>query len=160
VTPALKHGKFVSIHMVNIHTSTGSTDAGKIVSQIVGELVVPVVILIIIASIISIYIMKRLLNSIDHELYELESRLKFIDDGDINIEIIQHKGTKDIKLLYDEVRIINKLHRYSTEHYFRGYFTEKILKYNEALQFIKGLGYDTGNVLENMGEAAMYAEEW
>lgn len=58
--------------------------------------------------------MNNLLNSIDKELYELESRLKFIVDGDINIEIPYHHGTEDIKELYDCVKIINKLHRYST----------------------------------------------
>ena len=81
----------------------------------------------------------------------------FIADGDIYIEIPSHEGTKDIKKLYDSVKIINKLHRYSTEPYFRGYFPDKMLKYNEALQFMKSLNYDTGNILENMGEAAMYS---
>lgn len=91
--------------------------------------------------------MKRLLGSIDKELFGLESRTNFIVDGDTHIEIPHHEGTEDIKLLYDSVKIINKLHRYSTESYFRGYFTEKILMYNEALQFLKSLNYDTGNIL-------------
>jgi hypothetical protein len=80
-------------------------------------------------------------------LSTLDSRLKFIADGDLNIEIPQHEGSKDVVHVYDEVRIINKLQRYSTQSYFTGHFSEKMLKYNEALQFISGLGYDPGNLL-------------
>ena len=61
-------------------------------------------------------------------------------------------GTKDISEVYRKVRIINKLHRYSTNSYFTGPFAERVLKYNEALQFLNALGYDTGNLLENMGD--------
>jgi len=86
--------------------------------------------------------------------------LALLSDGDIHVEIIQHFGTKDIKYLYDEVRIINKLHRYSTQAYFTGHNSEKMLKYNEALQFIRTLNYDPGNLLENMGEACLYLEDW
>jgi hypothetical protein len=53
--------------------------------------------------------------------------------------------------VYEQARIINKLHRYSTNSYFTGHFAEKILKYNEALEFMSSLNYDVGNVLENMG---------
>jgi hypothetical protein len=58
------------------------------------------------------------------------------------------------------VRIINKFHRYSTSSYFSGHPAEKLLKYNEALQFLKGLDYDTGNTLENIGDVTIYLEMW
>ena len=56
------------------------------------------------------------------------------------------------------MKIINKLHRYSTNSYFSGHFADKIFKYNEALQFIRKLNYDPGNLLENIGEAYSYLE--
>lgn len=58
------------------------------------------------------------------------------------------------------MKIINRLHRYSDSSYFTGHFAEKILKYNEALQFINSLHYEPGNLLENMGECYIYIEEW
>jgi hypothetical protein len=58
------------------------------------------------------------------------------------------------------VRIINKLHRYTTDSYFSGHFAGKVLKYNEALQLLRKLGYDPGNILENIGEACTFIDEW
>jgi hypothetical protein len=116
-------------------------------------LIIPIVILLVLGLILSTFLLKFLLDSIDKQLFALEKCCKFIVDGDINIKIHEYKGTKDIKNVYDQVRIINKLHRYSTNSYFTGHFAEKLLKYNEALQFLNSLGYDTGNILENMGEA-------
>lgn len=49
--------------------------------------------------------------------------------GDINIEIPEYMKTKDIKDVYNKVRIINKLHRYSSSQYFTGHHSSKILKY-------------------------------
>lgn len=82
----------------------------------------------------------------------MDNRCQFIVDGDINIEIIEHSGTKDIRDVYDQVRIINKFHRYSTSSYFSGHPAEKLLKYNEVLQFLRILGYDIDNILENIGD--------
>ena len=69
-------------------------------------------------------------------------------------------GTQCVSELYQQARIINILHRYSCDSYFTGHFSSKLLKYNEALQFLKKLNYDTGYVLENMGEAYNWIEEW
>lgn len=62
--------------------------------------------------------------------------------------------------IYTRVNIISKLHRYCDNNYFSGHFSDKILKYNEALQLIRSLGYDPGNLLENIGEAYNYLNEW
>ena len=123
ITPILKFGGMITLHLITTHTYEGVNNIDAIISQTLKYLLIPVIILVVIAVIISYCVMKALLRTIDKELYELESRLKFIKDGDIDIEIPNHQGTKDIKTLYDNVKIINKLHRYSTEHYFRGYFT-------------------------------------
>jgi hypothetical protein len=77
-------------------------------------------------------------------------------EGDIIIEIPEYQGTEDIRVLYEQVKIINRLHRYTVSEYFSGHFAEKVLKYNECLQFIDHLGYDTGNILENIGEAYVH----
>lgn len=34
------------------------------------------------------------------------------------------------------------------------------MKYNEALQLLRKLGYDPGNILENIGEACTFIDEW
>jgi len=39
-------------------------------------------------------------------------------NGDIEVDIPEYVGTQDIQEVYDEVRIINKLHRYTTASYF------------------------------------------
>ena len=46
---------------------------------------------------------------------------------------------------------LNKLHRYSTSAHFVGHHVDKILKYAEALTFLERIGYDIGNLLENLG---------
>jgi hypothetical protein len=71
---------------------------------------------------VSAIFLKVLLDSIDKELFELDHRCKFIVEGDINIEIPEYKGTQDIKELYEKVKIINKLHRYTVSSYFSGHF--------------------------------------
>jgi len=63
------------------------------------------------------------------------------------MEIPEYDGTKDIKMLYSQVRIINKLHRYTITEYFSGHFAEKVLKYTYCLEFLTKIGYDTGNIL-------------
>lgn len=62
--------------------------------------------------------------------------------------------------MYDEARIINKLHKYTSESYFVGHFATKILKYNEALHVIKTLGedYRTDAIIENVGECYLNIE--
>lgn len=100
-----------------------------------------------IGSIVSAVFLKVLLDSIDKELFELEHRCSFIVEGDINVEIPEYKGTKDILDLYNQVKIINKLHRYTDSPYFSGHFAEKVLKYNETLQYVGNLGYSTSNIL-------------
>ena len=73
-----------------------------------------VITFIIISFIVSFCVLKQLMNGLDDELIELENRCNFIVDGDINIEIPEYTKTKDIKAVYDKVRIINKIHRYSS----------------------------------------------
>jgi hypothetical protein len=60
-------------------------------------MIIPNVILILAGSIVSGLILKYLLDSLDDELCELDNRCQFIVDGDINIEISEHEGTKDIR---------------------------------------------------------------
>ena len=84
-------------------------------------MLIPSAILILAGSIVCGLILKWLLDSLDKELFELDNRCQFIVDGDINIDISEHEGTKDIRDVYDQVRIINKFHRYSTSSYFSGH---------------------------------------
>jgi hypothetical protein len=135
----------LSLLTVSSFQQTGIGSVG--LQQSTKALIIPVVALIVIGSIISAVVLKILLDSIENELFELEHRCKFIVEGDISIEIPEYNGTKDIRQLYDQVKIINKLHRYTNSDYFSGHFAEKVLKYSECLQFINNLGYDAGNVL-------------
>lgn len=86
----------------------------------------------------------------------MDQRCKFIADGDLNVKIPKHNRSKDMSALYNRIKIINKLHRYSDKTYFVGHPSQKILKYNEALQLIKELEYDSGNLYENIGESYNY----
>ncbi len=58
------------------------------------------------------------------------------------------------------MKIINKLHRYTSKDYFVGHFSNRIFKYNEALEVVRKLRYDPSNLMENIGEAYLYIEEY
>jgi len=77
-------------------------------------------------------------------------------EDDITIEIPEFIGTQDIIQIYEEVRIINKLFRYTSKEYFVGYYSNKILKYVEAIHVFKKLNYDPSFLYENIGDAYLY----
>ena len=69
VTPIKLAPNTISMHLISIHSKLDEGNTEDITSVVINQLLVPVIILIILISIVSIFVMKKLLNSIDHELY-------------------------------------------------------------------------------------------
>ena len=90
----------IGLHLISKQIANEITATDGIIQNLVRSLLIPIISLIVLASILSVCIINCLLNSVDNELYELDSLCKFIADGDINIEIPYHEGTKDIKHVY------------------------------------------------------------
>ena len=55
------------------------------------------------------------MKTIDYELYQLDQLCKFIADGDTGIKVPEYEGSPDISQLYEEVKIINSLFKYSSK---------------------------------------------
>jgi hypothetical protein len=88
--------------------------------------------IIAVVSILTIVIMKTIMNNLDEELIGLSNYCTFIVEDDLKIEIPAYEGTKDVQEVYERVRVINKLNKYSHPNYFTGHFIDKILSYCEA----------------------------
>jgi hypothetical protein len=78
-------------------------------------LLIPILISICISILVSVLVLRFLLNNLDLELHKINECCKFIFDGDLNIEIPEFSGTKDIVQVYEEVRLINKIFRYTSK---------------------------------------------
>lgn len=122
-------GRSIPLRLVVEHQTENTTVVEGLSSEVVKRLLIPVLVLNVVVVFVTVVIIKSLLDSVDKELTDLDRRCKFIVKGDIDVQIPEHIGTKDIREVYDEARIINKLHRFTTQSYFSGHFAEKIPKY-------------------------------
>lgn len=96
-------------------------------------IIIPISLLITGASLLSIWIVKKVIDSIEKTLHNLNACCGHIAEGDTGVEIADLVGAEEIREIYRSSKIINKLHRYTDQNYFSGHFSQKILKYHEAL---------------------------
>lgn len=134
--------------------STAQTD------NLLQTLLIATMVAIFVSLLFSFCVLKKLLKDLDIQLYKLHKCCKFIANGDINIDIPSFSGTKDIAFVYEEVRIINKLFRYTSKEYFLGHSSDKILKYIEAINTFLKLNYNPSSLYENLGEVFIQLEDF
>jgi hypothetical protein len=92
-------------------------------------------ILFLVSCLLSWFVLNLIVNKLMREVCVLLNKSKLLIKGDLEIEIPDYDGTLELKGVYEKLKILNELTKFSDERYFKGNNSEKSIKYYRALGF-------------------------